>query len=1407
MKTRRRKPASPVARRTPNRHWRSAAVLLAVAAFATVAIRAQVGTQAPGGDERSKNFDIRTYKDDPQTADNAAAAEFVASVSQPAASATRALVVSRSAGVARLEAAFGDVAVDLHAALGTAEIVSIKPGGAFLTPPSNDRVATLRAFLQAYAAAYGITAGAAQSLDLVADYVNPAGNMAWVELEQRFNGIPVFQGLLRGGFTAKGELVRTTGILASGGAPPVASAPVVGAAQAVSLAADAVGWSLAENALTEKSSDADGAKVTFNDTAVADGIRAWQVYFPMAAGVTRLAWATEIMGNPDAFLTVIDTETGTVLFRKNLTNYQIQTATYNVYNGESPAPAAPTPALPGANFQAPLVPRVNITLIGKEEPNSFNNLGWMTDGTNLTDGNNVEAGLDIDGTNGVDAAVAGTARVFNFAYNPGPGNPGPGDAPTTAAFRNGEVTNMFYWTNRYHDDTYRLGFTEAARNFQNDNFGRGGVALDRVSAEAQDSSSTNNANFATPADGGRGRMQMFVFTGPTPDRSSGLDQGILIHELTHGLSNRLHNNGSGLSATMSGGMGEGWSDFYARALLSNASEPVNGLYVTGGWATHLLTPSFTDNYYSGIRRFPYAVRTATGGPLNRPHNPLTFADIDPAQVNLTDGAFAPSTIPSTAAFQVHNIGEVWAMSLLEVRARFITRLGFPVGNQRILQFVTDGMKLDPVNPTLVQGRDSILAAANAGGGTAADITDIWAGFAARGLGVLASAASAASSTVVESFVVPGDPLPTFTINDVSAAEGNVGTTNFAFTVSLANPSTGEHRVSYATADGTAVSLGAPFTASVATTLPAGAPATTSGPASPYPATLAVSGATGPIQSLAVRVNGLTHTFPSDLDVLLVGPAGQNVMLMSDVGGSGDVTGVDLTFRDGGAVPSTTQLVTGIFAPTDVSPGDAMNVPAPAGPYGTALSVFNGTDPNGTWSLYVMGDEGGDVGSLAGFTLFISLPGAGTDYSPLQGQLIFPAGTTTRTVNVNSTGDTVGEAHETFVVNLTSPLSAVIADAQGVGTIWNDDAGGPATPPTAVADAFNAVIGTPLVVPAPGVLANDTGTGALTASLGANVAHGTLALATDGSFTYTPTAGYTGPDSFTHRAANSGGSGNFATVAITVAAPTTAQPPTGLRVSSMVGNVVTFRWDPPAIGPGATGFVLEAGLAPGDVLASLPLGNVPSFTVAAPSASFFVRIHTLAGADRSAASNEIAVHVGVPVPPSAPANLLATVSGDALTLAWTNTFGGAAPTGLVVDVSGAATGSLPIGLSDTFAVGGIPAGTYTLSLHAVNGAGVSPSSNPVTVTFPGGCSGAPLPPANFLAFGAGNTVFLGWDTAASGPAPSSFVLGVTGSFVGSVPITGRAISGAVPSGSYTFSLQAVNACGGSAFTAGQTVVIP
>ena len=554
---------------------------------------------------------------------------------------------------------------------------------------------------------------------------------------------------------------------------------------------------------TQKAIEQDGRKVTFARGSMADDAKAWQVYFQLAPGVVRLAWATEIWGDPDAFFTVVDAEKGVLLFRKNMTAYQTQSATYNVYTSDSPAPSSPTPALPGSGYQAPTVARTTVTLIGNEAPNTFNNLGWITDGGNTTAGNNAIAGIDRDGINGVDAPVTGAARVFNFAYNPD------ADSPFTAAYQNGDVTNMFYWVNRYHDATYLLGFTEAARNFQDNNFGRGGLGADRVSAEGQDSSGTNNANFTTPADGTPGRMQMYHLGRPGPGSFGRPRSGRHLPRAdARHCQTACTPTPRGLSTNMSGGMGEGWSDFYARSLLSTADEDVNGVYTIGGWATKQVSgPAYLDNYYYGIRRFPYAPRAVTG--LNgRPHSPLTFGDIDSTQADLSDGAYPRGPVGSAQFDQVHNIGEVWAGMLWEVRARFVTRLGHAAGNQRMLQFVTDGMKLDPTAPTMLQARDAIIAAANAGGGTAADIADIWAGFATRGMGTLAQVTNPGtgainSTRVVESYLTPA-PIPSFSINDVTTTEGNAGTTIFGFTVTLAHPSAAEHRVSFVTADGTAL---------------------------------------------------------------------------------------------------------------------------------------------------------------------------------------------------------------------------------------------------------------------------------------------------------------------------------------------------------------------------------------------------------------------------------------------------------------------------------------------------------------------------------------------------------------------------------------------------------------------------
>jgi sugar lactone lactonase YvrE len=268
------------------------------------------------------------------------------------------------------------------------------------------------------------------------------------------------------------------------------------------------------------------------------------------------------------------------------------------------------------------------------------------------------------------------------------------------------------------------------------------------------------------------------------------------------------------------------------------------------------------------------------------------------------------------------------------------------------------------------------------------------------------------------------------------------------------------------------------------------------------------------------------------------------------------------------------------------------------------------------------------------------------------------------------------------------------------------------------------------------------------------------------------------------------------------------PPTGLAVTAMVGNMVTIGWAPPAGGIEPSGYVLEGGTNPGEVLASIPtLGTAPSFTFPAPTGAFYIRMHAVTGQLRSAASNEIRIFVSVPVPPSAPANLLGLVNGSAVALSWTNSFSGGAPTSLLLNVTGALTASLPLPLGEGFSFVGVPAGTYTVSLTAVNATGLSPPSNAVTLTFPGGCTGAPEAPTNFVATKSGSTISVSWRAPASGAAVSGYTLVVTGSFVGSIATTGRSLAGSVVPGSYTLSVMATNACGQSPATASQTLTIP
>ncbi|TFK51601.1 hypothetical protein OE88DRAFT_1659712 [Heliocybe sulcata] len=353
-------------------------------------------------------------------------------------------------------------------------------------------------------------------------------------------------------------------------------------------------------------------------------------------------------------------------------------------------------------------------------------------------GNNVFAHEDWEGRNAWMYNYrpdAGESMNFNFTYEPKLTNST--DALEEAQkYINATVTQLFYTSNMVHDLYYRYGFDEVSGNFQQHNFGRGGEEGDAVIANAQDGSGYNNANFMTPPDGQNGRCRMYLWNTAMPYRDGDLEAGIVIHELSHGLSTRLTGgpaNSGCLGWGESGGMGEGWGDFLATTIRSNKNYSD---YAMGAWAA---------NRPQGIRNYVYS--------LNETVNPSTYKTLD-----------------KPGYWGVHAIGEVWAEILWVVSQRLIAKHGYtetlfppaplengtipegdfyrpqeytatgekkPLvpkhGNSLIVQLVLNGMKLQQCRPSFFDARDAIIQADQVLTG-GENYCELWKGFSARGLG-------------------------------------------------------------------------------------------------------------------------------------------------------------------------------------------------------------------------------------------------------------------------------------------------------------------------------------------------------------------------------------------------------------------------------------------------------------------------------------------------------------------------------------------------------------------------------------------------------------------------------------------------------------------------------------------------
>ena len=942
---------------------------------------------------------------------------------------TAAQLAEREKGKSHLAARLPSATVDLDPLLKTPKFIHSSDG--FLTGPqgqgravsaltaqalpANDPHLPIKAFLNEHSALFGHGAEVLDSAQVKRDYVDAHNSLRTVVWEQRLDGIPVFQSVLMGHLTGQGELTSLSSSFvpdaaasadaATPGRKALQASPPVSAAQAIRLAAQNLGVTLSASDVTSTGGAVgDGGYLIYKTPLPAYARLVW---LPLHRSALRLGWEV-LVDSPSSherFRLVIDAQTGAAHLRQGLTAY-ISDATYNVYTSDSPSPFSPGLQTPG-NFQPPFTNRVLVTTPALDTTASPD--GWIPDGANTTTGNNVDAFVDrnFDGQPDRPRPVGNPNRVFDF----------PLDftlEPTN--YIDASTVQMFYWVNWYHDRLYELGFTEAAGNYQENNFGRGGLGNDSIIAYVQagaDFGIANNAFFAYAPDGVNGQIAMFVWDGPNPDRDGDLDADVILHEATHGTSGRLVGAGVGISALQTAGMGEGWSDFYALSLNSQASDDPDAAYAAGGYVTYRLA-GLLQNYYFGVRHYPYCT--------DMTKNPFTFKDIDPNQVIPHTGVPLSPIYPfdTAEASEVHHQGEVWCNTLWEVRANLIHKYGF-AGNQLMLQLVTDAMKLGPANPNFLQARDAILLADRVDNG-GANILEIWLGFAKRGMGFSARSPDSSTTTgVFESFDLPGlqvdhavisggngngiidfnecNNLQIFLVNNSgflvsgisarlsSSTPGVIiaqpvsayptisdGATNADLT--LFKVSTAPTFICGTPIDFTMVIKSDQVTTTTQFTLPTGVPVPPARFDNFTPAfipdadpngtnsLIVVSNVLSAVSKVTVALH-INHTFDSDLLLQLISPDGVTNTLSAHHGSSGQNYGISCspdsqrtTFDDAATVAISAGLppFVGSFIPDQ------------------PLSIFagkSGTNVNGTWTLHVTDNAAADVGTIICWSLFLT----------------------------------------------------------------------------------------------------------------------------------------------------------------------------------------------------------------------------------------------------------------------------------------------------------------------------------------------------------------------------------------------------------------------------------------------------
>ena len=603
--------------------------------------------------------------------------------------------------------------------------------GMLTSPTAGDSLNIALQYLKSNASQFGLSRADFDYYKVTNRYTDADGGVTHIYLQQTYRGLPVANALANINISADGRVINAAVSFVPGLSSSQntgAAQPAVGAAEAFSQFAQTFDLTLTGTPTVvavlgglEQTQEISSAGVTQQN------ITAGLEYVATPAGV-ELAWAfnVEMLEAGHSYDVLASAADGSLLRSTD----RVKMASYNVLAPPLMSPYEGTRTI----------------VVDPSDP-AASPYGWHDvnglPGADFFDtrGNNVFVQEDVDGLEVArDPNVAGSVAVGN---RPSGGASLTFDFPVNFAqppvnYQDASLTNLFYWVNYAHDVLYHYGFNEAAGNFQMTNYTGLGLGNDPIHAFGQALTTIGPFFYPTP-DGTAPILcmsdnSMFV-TGPL--RDADFDTGVIVHELTHGLTTRLVGgpaNYTVLSSPQGAGIGEGLSDFVALMFHQKATTQKNDAVAIANYFF-----GYAPNG-PGIRNYPYSYDMT----------------IDPNTIGIYNAG-------QTAA-QYYDYGQAFASALWDLNWLLIDKYGYDAnlatgkgGNNMALQLLVDTLKLVPAEPSFLQFRNAMLAA---------DLTrnkgvnqkEIWQAFARRGMGFSANDGGIATSTrVTEAFDMPANP--------------------------------------------------------------------------------------------------------------------------------------------------------------------------------------------------------------------------------------------------------------------------------------------------------------------------------------------------------------------------------------------------------------------------------------------------------------------------------------------------------------------------------------------------------------------------------------------------------------------------------------------------------------------------